>query len=436
MGIVISCEKGKYMMNQMMKGAMDRPSVAILSTGHLCSDLCQGAVPAMLPFLIAERHFSFTAAAGLVLATNLASSVIQPLFGRFADRFSAPWLMPVGLLVAGIGLACAGFASSYWLIALSVAISGVGIAAFHPEAARLMHTVAGRNKATGMSIFSIGGNMGFALGPLLTTALLLALGLRGAAFLLAPMVVISLVLVRFFQRFFLYRSEGEQPENMNHAQHPDAWWLFARLTATIICRSMIFYGLNTFLPLYWVIVLHQSKAAGGLALTFLLAAGIIGTLIGGRVADRYGRRVVVLSGLGALTPLMLLFVTLGTVNTTMGLVLLVLIGFALFAPFSVMVVMGQEYLPNYVGTASGVTLGLAVTVGGIIAPVLGRVADLYGIHTALVGLACVPLVATGCAFTLPRARRGSVQQEQTSDHETQEGASVSSKNVRGVLKRS
>jgi len=120
--------------------------------------------------------------------------------------------MPVGLLVAGIGLAFAGFASSYWLIALSVAISGVGIAAFHPEAARLMHTVAGRNKATVMSIFSIGGNMGFALGPLLTTALLLAMGLRGAAFLLAPMVVTSLVLVRFFQRFIFYRSEGDSQE--------------------------------------------------------------------------------------------------------------------------------------------------------------------------------------------------------------------------------
>ncbi len=398
-------------MNQTMKAAMDRPSVAILSTGHLCSDLCQGAVPALLPFLVVERHLSLTAAAGLVLATNLASSVIQPLFGRFADRFSAPWLMPAGLLVAGMGLAFAGFVSSYWLIALALAFSGIGIAAFHPEAARLMHTVAGRNRATGMSIFSMGGNMGFALGPLLTTALVLALGLRGAAFLLAPMVVISLVLIRSFQRFFMGRSEGEQPGTMNHVQLPDAWGPFARLTATIVCRSVIFYGLNTFLPLYWVIVLHQSQAAGGGALTLLLAAGIIGTLIGGRLADRYGRRTVVLSGLGALTPLMLLFVTLGTIHTTMGLVLLVPIGFALFAPFSVMVVMGQEYMPNHVGTASGVTLGLAVTVGGLIAPVLGRVADLYGIHMALVGLACVPLVATGLAFTLPRSGRENAPQE-------------------------
>ncbi len=397
--------------NVSVNKVMDRPSVAALSVGHLCIDLCQGAIPALLPFLLIERHLSYTAAGSLILATNLASSVIQPLFGRFADRFSVPWLMPAGLLLAGTGLALAGFAPNYWLIALSVALSGIGIAAFHPEAARLMHTAAGKKRATGMSIFSIGGNLGFALGPLLTSAFLLAFGLGGAALFIIPMGIISLILIRFFGRFLSFHHESKQPVSTEETPRLNAWGPFARLTATVMCRSMIFYGLNTFLPLYWVVVLHQSSAAGDTALTLLLAAGVIGTFLGGRLADRYGRRIVVLGAFGALTPLLLAFVILSGTSLPIALLLLVPLGMALFVPFSVMVVMGQEYLPNYVGTASGVTIGLAVTIGGITAPLFGHLADLYGIHTALMYLAFVPLLGTGLALTLPRPSVAKIQQE-------------------------
>ncbi len=385
---------------------MDRAAIAVLAIGHVFCDLCQGAIPAFLPFFVVEHHFSYTAAAGLILAANLASSIIQPLFGQFADRLSAPWLMPVGLLIAGTGLALTSIAPNYWLIALSVALSGIGIAAFHPEAARLINAASGDRKATSMSIFSIGGNTGFALGPLVVTGLLLALGLKSGILLLIPIVIVSFVLINAFRRFSQYSNKGrlKSHSEVKSDQRADEWSPFARLTSTIICRSIIFYGLNTFLPLYWTVVLHRSKAEGGIALTVLLASGLLGTFIGGQLADRFGRRIVVIIGLGMLTPLLLAFVTIGTENSAVAIVLLMLIGFALYAPFSVMVVMGQEYLPNHVGTASGVTLGLAITVGGIVAPVLGRVADLYSIHTALVCLALVPLLATTLSLSLPHSR--------------------------------
>ena len=385
-----------------VKETMDRSAVAALSAGHVCIDLCQGAIPALLPFLLIQRHLSYTSAGSLVLATNLASSVIQPVFGRFADRFSAPWLMPAGLVLAGIGLALAGFAPNYWLIVLSLALTGIGIAAFHPEAARLMNVVAGPKKATAMSIFSIGGNVGFAVGPLLTSAFLILLGLGGAALFLIPLLAISLLLITFFQHFTRSHNASKQQGQKGQIQSSDAWGPFIRLTATVMCRSIIFYGLNTFLPLYWVVVLHQSSAFGDSALTALLAAGILGTFIGGRLADRYGRRAVVLCGMGSLAPFLLLFILFSTINIVVALLLLLPLGLALFAPFSVMVVMGQEYLPNHVGTASGVTLGLAVTIGGITAPIFGHIADLYGIHIAILGLALFPLLATGLALTLPR----------------------------------
>jgi FSR family fosmidomycin resistance protein-like MFS transporter len=384
-----------------------RKPLALLSSGHGCIDLCQGAIPALLPTLMVQRHLTYTAAAGLIFAANITSSIIQPAFGHYADRVRASWLMPLGLLLAGMGLACASIAGSYWLIALCVGLSGIGIATFHPEAARLMNEVAGKQKATGMSIFALGGNIGFALGPLAITALLVLLGLRGVGVLLIPLVLMALILL-FATRNSLAHSENKRARNRQAGQK-DAWWTFARLTGVILCRSIIFYGLNTFLPLYWISVLHQSPAAGGVALSMLLFVGLVGTFSGGRLADRYGRRRIVLLAFSLLLPCLLLFVLIGPLSPLLAWALLVPIGWGLFAPFSVMVVMGQELLPNHVGTASGVTLGLALTVGGLTAPLLGRVADLYGLSFALVGLAFLPLIAVGGALTLPRTEAEAVR---------------------------
>lgn len=395
--------------------SMDRRCVSVLAAGHLCIDLCQGAVPALLPFLITERHLSYAAAASLVLATSLASSVIQPVFGSLADRFAAPWFMPVGLLIAGVGLSGAGLANNFWLIVLCMMVSGIGVAVFHPEAARWMNLVAGQKRATAMSIFSVGGNLGFAIGPLLTTTLLLVFGLPGAALLLLPLVVVSLALVLSFPRLLSYHRRLARRDKQAVSSETNAWGAFLLLTVAIICRSIVFYGVNTFLPLYWIAVLHQSKSAGSLALTILLATGAVGTLISGRLADRYGRRIVILVGFAALAPLLLAFVTLGTLSVPLSLVLLLPIGLALFAPASVMVVMGQEYLPAYIGTASGVTLGLAVSVGGITTPFFGHIADLYGVHASLVALLFVPLAAVGVTLLLPRDRRRTLSLERTEE---------------------
>lgn len=391
---------------------MDRRSVSVLAAGHLSIDLCQGAVPALLPFLITERHLSYAAAASLVLATSLASSIIQPLIGGLADRFVAPWFMPVGLMIAGLGLTGAGFATQFWQLVLAMLVSGIGVATFHPEAARWVNQVSGQRRATAMSVFSVGGNIGFALGPLLTTGLLLVFGLPGATLLLIPLVVVSLALILSFRRLLsFYHGSAKQVKQVT-AGEKNSWGAFSLLTVGVICRSIVFYGLNTFLPLYWITVLHQSKSAGALALTILLATGAVGTLISGRLADRYGRRIVVLLGFLLLMPLLLGFVTLGTLNLPLAFLFLLPIGLALFAPASVMIVMGQEYLPGNIGIASGVTLGLAVSVGGITTPLYGHLADLYGVHAALFGLIFVPLLAVAATLPLPRERTRFAHQEQ------------------------
>jgi FSR family fosmidomycin resistance protein-like MFS transporter len=170
----------------------------------------------------------------------------------------------------------------------------------------------------------------------------------------------------------------------------------------VLCRAVVFYALNTFVPLYWIREFASSKAAGGVALTMMLGSGVAGTLLGGWLADRIGRRVVVLGSMLLLTPLLAGFAICR--QPTPALLLMVPIGIVLYAPFSVMTVMGQEFLPGRVGTASGLTIGLAVTLGGLAAPVLGRLADLRGVRFAVASVVLVPLLGAAVALTLPRER--------------------------------
>jgi FSR family fosmidomycin resistance protein-like MFS transporter len=376
----------------------DYRSIALLSASHFCDDINQGVVPAMLPFLIAAYHLSYAAAAGLVLAQTLFASVAQPLFGVMADRRPSPWLIPVGLSFAGVGVALTGLTHTYILIFAAIAISGIGISAFHPEAARRVRYLGGRRAATSMSLFTVGGMAGFAAGPLLITPTLIALGTRGALLLALPVLIMSLAVTSQLPRIAAENITHGRGAYSSRSGGREQWSAFARLTVVVSLRSIVFFGLNTFIPLYWAGVLHGSKAGGGFALTVMLTAVVAGTLIGGRMADRYGRRVVVIASFALLSPLLLLFLgahALGTAG-----MLLVPVGIALAASTSVMVVMAQEYLPDRIGLAAGVTQGLSMTVGGMLMPAFGAVADHYGLRSALILLAAVPALAFAMSLTL------------------------------------
>jgi MFS transporter, FSR family, fosmidomycin resistance protein len=375
--------------------------MAVLAGGHALADTCQGAVPAMLPFLIAERHYSYAAASALVLAATLSSSVIQPVFGYYADRRSLAWLMPGGLLVGSIGVGLAGVTSGYALTFLVIAISGLGVAAFHPEGSRFANYVSGRKRASGMSLFSLGGNAGFALGPILVTPLLVAFGPPGALLLIVPGVLVTTVVAFEMRRLTGFRppapGAGEAAPDLGE----DRWRPFALLGCVTAARTFVYFGLLTFVPLYYVSELHTSKAAGNTALALMLIGGAVGTAFGGPLADRFGRRRVVLTSLAVLPPLILAFHASGQGLAT---VLLVLTGAATVATFSVTVVMGQEYLPNRIGVASGVTLGLAIGLGGVGASVLGLVADAWGLDTTMNVVAALPLIGLAVALFLPPDR--------------------------------
>jgi MFS transporter, FSR family, fosmidomycin resistance protein len=372
--------------------------MSVLSAGHLFTDLNQGAVAALLPFLVAERGFSLAAAGTLLLAATVSSSVVQPLFGVFSDNRPLPALMPLGVLSAGIGMALVGVAPTYPLILLCVVLSGIGVAAFHPEAARFANYVSGARRARGMSFFSVGGNAGFALGPALTTPLVLAFGLPGTLFLVLPAAVMAAVLFMESPRLLGF-SPGE-PENggTEPVEAPEHWGPFARMVGIVTVRSFVYFGLVAFVASYYERVLGTSPALGNAALTVMLASGAVGTLVMGPLADRFGRRMVVGVSMLLLPPLIYGFTLAGPV---VGMALLALVGAVTVGTFGVTVVMGQEYLPGRIGLAAGVTMGLSIGLGGLGAPLLGLLADNAGLSVTMLVIAALPVLGLVLAVTLP-----------------------------------
>jgi FSR family fosmidomycin resistance protein-like MFS transporter len=379
-------------------GALDRRTLGVLALGHVCADMCQGAVPALLPFLADQRGYSYAALGSLVLAATTGSSLIQPLFGLVSDRVAQLWLMPAGVLLAGIGMALAGLAPSYGLTAAAIAVSGIGVAAFHPEGARFAGLAAGRERGKGMSMFSVGGNAGFALGPLMVTPLVLVFGLAGTLGLVLLPAIAAVVMTRELPHLEAL-AERRRKSGTGAPPRPDQWGAFSRLGAVVSLRSGIYFGLQSFVPLWFVTHLGASEGLGNAALTIMLATGAAGTLIGGRMVDRIGPRPVLVATMGASLPLLLAFPLVGTAP---GMVLLAMVGFVTIASFSVTVVLGQQYLPNRLGLASGVTLGLAIGIGGLVAVALGVVADAHGLSTVLWIIAALPVPAVLLSLSLPR----------------------------------
>lgn len=378
---------------------IDRRGLGLLGFAHLSVDLCQAATPALLPFFVDRRGYSYAAAGALVFAATVGSSFIQPLFGHAADRLKLPWLMPAGVFLAGAGIGLAGIASSYALTFAAIVLSGIGVAAFHPEGARHANYASGHSKAQGMSLFALGGNGGFALGPILTTACVLAVGLPGTLLVALLPTVAALTLLAKRDRLQGIRTRGaELAAAVAHIQREDRWGPFARLTGVISLRSCVHFGLLSFVPVWFVSQLGTSEAAGNVALTAMLASGAVGTLIGGRIADRVGQRTILLAALALAGPLLLAFIH---APTGLAFPLIALTGLVVVGTFAITVVIGQEYLPNRLGMASGVTLGAAIGVGGAIAPLLGALADSQGIETAMWTIAALPPAALALGLTLP-----------------------------------
>jgi len=373
--------------------------MAALSGGHLAVDFASGSVPALIPYFTDKFDLSYALAAMLLLAATLSSSVVQPLFGLWSDRNEALWLIPGGVALAACGVGLAAVSPAYPLVLLLVLAGGLGVAAFHPEGAKFAKYSSGRKLAKGMSYFNIGGNAGYAFGAFVTSLLVHPFGLVGGMLAMVPVVLASFALTRALPHL---RRLRPQQDTSTLARGDDRRGAMALLGGVIALRSVAWFTLLAFVPL-WVESKGHSKADGGRLLFLMLLSGAIGTLLIGAVADRIGLRRTLVVTQALLLPLILVFVH---ADGVVAAVALMLVGMCVVGTFGVSMVLSQLYLPRHVGMASGLSIGLAMGVGGIAAVALGAVADAIDLETAITISAFAPALGVVLCLLLPAPAPG------------------------------
>jgi FSR family fosmidomycin resistance protein-like MFS transporter len=388
-----------------VRAGIDKRGMTLLASGHFATDFANGALPALLPYFKDRFGLSYTLAALLMLASAASSSVVQPLFGLWSDRHGALWLLPGGVATAGFGIALAADASSYWLVFLLVVVSGLGVAAFHPEGSKVAAFASGHRRASGMSAFSIGGNLGYAFGPAAAGVFIGWLGLRGGLLLALPAAAVGVALLLTYR--FLGSFTADSPGARHATTGEDDPRALVLLLAVICVRSVAWFGLVTFVPL-WEVSLGHSKTHGNHLLSLMLLAGGLGTILAGPAADRLGLRPVLLASLVATPPATAIFVVAGG---AVGAAALAVVGASVVGTYGVTQVMSQQYLPRRIGMASGLSIGLSIGLGGVGAVLLGAIADSVDLRTAMWFAVVVPVVALVLGLFLPPARRRGFEPE-------------------------
>lgn len=386
---------------------MHKGYICILSAAHAVADLPPGALPALLPFFALYYHLSYTEIAGLMFASSCLSSAVQPVFGLLADRSDKNALMATGVLLSGIGLALTGFVSGYWTVFAGVTLMGIGSAIFHPQAARSVNFLAGKQKSTGIGIFSVGGNAGFGFGPLIAVWAVTLWGLKGTAlfgiFGIAFALVLLILNARLTQATAQSRSENAPDCKVRFREGANDWHAFARLTLVIIGRSVVFCTVSAFLPLYCIRTLGVTEAVAGTTIAVLAFGCAAMTLLGGYLGDRIG--LIRMLRLGSLVLVPSTAALVLCPNIFWIYVVLMVLSFGINAPYPAFVVLGQTYLAKNIGFASGVTLGLSFSVGGLFVPILGKLADassLTVVFTVLIALSALCALGAFMLREIPR----------------------------------
>ncbi len=373
---------------------MNRRVIGLLSLGHLTVDVYAGSLPALLYVLRPSLHLSYFLIGLASLAFTITSSVVQPLFGYLSDRKHMAELLPVGCLLCAVGLSLASRAPGYLALLALISLGGFGSALYHPEAAKTTAFFSGDRRASAMALFSVGGSIGYALGP----GVFLVLNDRVHA--AAPIAFFAFGLAMTLRLTAacspLRRGVALQLAKRGDAEEKVAWAVLASVLSIVALRAWVQMGLVLYLP-YWAQNAGDGIAPGVFVSAFLFA-GVAGTLLVGPIADRLGPRRVLVVTMVPLTPVLLLFLPM---RGFIALATITAFGALLLSTFSLTVVMAQELISRRQGMAAGLSNGFASGIGALGSLATGAVGDRFGLTASFVLLSMLPLLALWRSLLLP-----------------------------------
>ncbi|PID00855.1 MULTISPECIES: MFS transporter [unclassified Sporosarcina] len=384
------------------------PIMIAIAVCHLFNDTLQAVIPAMLPILEKEYQFSYKQLGYIVFALNIVASLLQPVVGYLSDRKPKPFALPIGMTFSLIGMAGLALAPSYWLIIVSVMLLGLGSAIFHPEGSRVSFLAAGDKRGLSQSIYQVGGNSGQALAPLISAFVLVPLGQIGAAVfvLVAAAGIALLTRISFWYKNQLNEERlGNRKKvlltTMESLSKRQVTIALILLMIIIFARSFYVTNITSFYIFYLIEYYGMTIQHGQLYIFLFLALGAVGTFFGGPMADRIGRKKVIVLSLVVPLPLSLLL----PYAPVWGIILLlVTIGFFIMLSFSVTVIYAQELVPSKIGTMAGLTVGLAFGMGAIGAVAIGTLIDSIGIYQTMIITSFLPFIGL-VGLALPRDQK-------------------------------
>jgi MFS transporter, FSR family, fosmidomycin resistance protein len=369
-----------------------------VTLAHITVDMHTGSLAILLPTLLAAFDLNYALAASIFTANQIVIAIAQPFFGTLGDARSYRWMVWFGCALTGVAMVSIMFLPSYWLVIAAVMLSGIGSAMFHPEAISRIRTVSGNKVTSGVSLFFSGGNVGFALGPFLATFFASSFGKAGEALMLLPTAIALIFLATQWKVLSQVTPKKAKVASSGNSGRIAVAGLVGFLMLIIILRSSTLKGLEAFIPLYYSETTTLSKQMIANLVTTLSLAGVLGTLFGGVIADRIGRRLTM--GISMIISLAGIY---GFLNSSglLRFILLFITGAFLTAAWPIIVVMIQEAMPNKVGLASGLSLGTAYGAQAIVVQLLGIVADQRGLGTVMTILSLLPIGVLILTFFVP-----------------------------------
>lgn len=368
-----------------------------LSLSHCTNDMLQSVIMAVYPLVKSELALSFAQVGLITMVYQISASVFQPVMGMVMDRHQKPWSLPMGMGFTFTGLMLLAFVHQFWLVLVSVALVGIGSSIFHPEAARLTALASGGKRGLAQSLFQVGGNLGGSFGPLLAALVIAPYGRQNVG-LIALLALVGMCIMLPVCRWYRARLKEwderrrQRGEGLRHEMPysvPKTVFIIGVIIVLIFSKYIYMASLNSYYTFYLIHKFGVSVQDSQFYLFIFLFATAVGTLLGGPIGDRIGRKYVIWGSILGTAPFSLLMPHVGLVPTV---ILSFLIGFILSSAFPAILVYAQELLPYKIGLISGIFYGFAFGIAGIASAVLGNFADEYGIEYVYQVVAFTPLL--------------------------------------------